>query len=153
MKHLIIFFTFLISLNAFSQDVKQQLLGEWKVVSVDNGEVYYNWEKDSVSVSDELKERLEDPEISKILIQTVKTMYPNKFKFSSTVVTKISGLETTSSFYTIDEKRRLIIIKDKNSIGNEDPFEMSFKILDNLLYLNIPLTDSDTKFVLKKNRP
>ncbi|MEJ6979688.1 hypothetical protein WG906_04455 [Pedobacter sp. P351] len=153
MKPLITFFTFIISLNAFSQDVKQQLFGEWKVVSVDNGEVYYNWEKDSVSVSDEFKERLEDPESSNLLIQLVKTMYPNKFIFSSTAVTQTSNLETSSRSYTIDEKRHLIILKDRNSLGNETPFEMSFRISDKLLYLNMPLTDSETKFVLKKIGP
>lgn len=43
----------------FSQ--KERLVGEWHVVSVDNGQIYWNTKKDSVSLTEEFKSKVSNP--------------------------------------------------------------------------------------------
>ena len=60
MKYYFLLIILAISSNSFGQNV---IIGDWKVVSIDNGEIYYHFRKDSILVS---------PEFSKIELSSTR---------------------------------------------------------------------------------
>lgn len=69
-------------INSIAQE--NPLIGDWKVIAVDNGEFYFNSERDSISLSEEIKSKYNDSSRVEQLKKMAKMIYIDMtFTFSS----------------------------------------------------------------------
>lgn len=146
----IVFFLLLTGL-AFSQT--NSLIGKWEIVAINNGEVYYDFKKDSISIlSDDLKEMYDDESKVDVLKQLMKRLYGNaNFEFKKEVLKMEfqSGMIIESK-YNNDVKRDVIVIQDKNSLNEIVDEEMQYKLFDNRLHLSFNFEETPCLFILEK---
>lgn len=143
---LLLFFCF----KCYSQD--NRIIGKWKAVSVDNGEIYFNIENDSIKLYDVIKEDYN--EVSKIenLKEMTKLVYFSIiFNFDKNgKYQQKSDFAQFNLYYKVNKEKGVILTSD--SIENLDMnfSEMGYKMKDNYLYLEINETEPATNFILKK---
>lgn len=149
-KILISFLLIFICSNSFAQE--NPLLGDWKVVAVDNGEVYFNSERDSVSLPDELKARHSDSAQLENLKKMVRLVYIDQiFTFSSDgQLHQNSQVMSLSSYYRIDPSSSTLRIYESNIEQEIPDYLILYKLKDDRLFLELSVTEPPTKFELKR---
>ena len=151
MKYLLIIFLLIIS--TFSRAQKNSLVGEWKIVSIDNGEIFYNVKNDSISVSPEFTE--EDLDMSQLahLKKITRITYGNTM-FSFDAEGNFSWVfmhgVATKSKYEIDERKQSIKLTGKNDLGQAIVDEFPYKLKNGLLYFTITFQEPYGTYVLEK---
>lgn len=140
---------FFVCLSGFSQT--NSLVGKWKAVAINNGEVYYNVATDSISImSENIKETYNDESKIKFLVDLIKKMYANnRFEFTDIGIFKMtSGFAGTIEYrYKNDSDRNVIVTESlvEDQVNDEMPYE--FK--DNELYFSMT---PELLFILKKEK-
>lgn len=130
------------------------VVGKWKVVAVDNSEVFYNAKTDSISISsEELKETYTNESEIKYLIDLIKKFYTNNhFEFDGNGIYKweMYPAKIMEGKYEDDVKRNVIVIQGKNSFNETTTDEISYKFLDGQLYLTMNFTEPPLLLILEK---
>ncbi|MGJ8593548.1 MAG: hypothetical protein ACSHXF_13435 [Aquaticitalea sp.] len=73
---------FLINLTIlYAQNVPSSIKGEWKIISVDSGDMYLNTKTDSVSMSNQFKEIFSD------LLKLVEVVNVAKLTYNNNLIT------------------------------------------------------------------
>ena len=150
MKKLTLLLFTLVFSHSFAQD--NNLIGKWQVISVDNSDVFYSIQNDSIKVYDSIKEQYNDTSKIEALKDMIKMMYFNTtFTFEKEgKYIQESDMATFNLLYKIDkEKGTILLSNDKLNFDNKTTL-MHYKFVDDILYLEITDTEPSTKFVLKK---
>lgn len=156
MKHLLTLFIILTLTSAYSQ--KSNLVGTWKTLSVDTGQIFINAKTDSVSVSPELKKSKRTAVGLQDAIAGVRVSYSYMHfvfgkdgSFQQYLTERMDVAPLFTGTYTI--KGDSITINVKNRAGNELTKKMPFRIVNSKLHLTIdarPGIDAGTKFILER---
>lgn len=140
-----------ISIFSFSQD-KKSIIGEWKVVSIDNGEVYLNTKTDSVSTTPEFDKKYSNRVIHQDAIAEIRGFSSkNEFVFTENGEFQLYMNSKRNTKYldgdyefTSDNKLNL---KVKGRTGKEMQKELEFEFIDNLLLVKFKY------LATRKNKP
>lgn len=140
----------LLSRHTLAQE--NPLLGDWKVVAVDNGEFYWNIELDSLSLTDGLKLRYSEP----LKVENLKKM-ANMIYIEQTFTFTADGqfiqknqISPLHSFYKIDPKTDSLLIYESELQQDPPDFLICYQLKDNRLYLELKVTEPPLKFELKR---
>lgn len=135
-------------INSIAQE--NPLIGDWKVIAVDNGEFYFNNERDSISLSEELKSKYNDSSRVEQLKKMAKMIYIDMtFTFSSDgQFLQKNQIQPLNSFYKIDPKSSRIWIYESGLQQDSPDFSITYLLKDNRLFMEIPVTEPPTKFEL-----
>lgn len=152
MKTLLFIPIILISLSSLSQS--NSLIGQWKVIGVDNGDVFYNSKTDSISFpSGELKELYNTPSNIKTLVELLKFTYlSNEYIFDENgyCIQKLAPSNTVKLKYENDEQRSVLKFHENNSMGEKVLTEMPYKLSNGLLYLTVTYSEPHGLYILEK---
>ena len=148
-------FTILLIVFGFITDSYSQnenIIGKWKVKSVDNGEFYMNIENDSIALTDIIKETYNDSiKLSKFRDIAYQIYFKQTFSFlENGKYIHDYGFGKLVYSYKIDNKRKIIITSENDFADNNGTIEMPFKIENDVLYIEIPVTEPSVKLKLKK---
>jgi len=150
MKKITLLFFILLFSHSFAQD--NNLIGKWQVISVDNGDVFYNIQNDSIKVYDSIKEQYNDSSKIDTLKDMIKMVY-----FTTTFIFEKEGkyvqkseMATFNLLYKIDKGKGTILLSNDKLNFDSKTTLMYYKIVDSKLYLETTDTEPSTKFVLKK---
>ncbi len=139
------------SIFASSQD-KKSIIGEWKVISIDNGEIYLNTKTDSVSTTTEFDKKYSNKVVRQDAIAEVRGFSSkNEFVFTENSEFQLYMNSKRNTKYldgdyefTSDNNLKL---KVKGRTGKEMQKELEFEFIDNLLLVKF-------KFLAtRKNKP
>ena len=160
MKKTLIIIVFLAySSILFSQEKDSLIVGEWKVISIETQNYYYNSLTDSFSWSKEYKKML--PKLMKdfgyndseeFVESTKKKTTSDKFIFQKDGIylRKCNTQILREGNYSIKSSEKIIDFKDKD----KPEYSMKYSIKKGLLYLTIIFNGNSklkpTKFVLQK---
>jgi len=149
MKRILILF-FLINLTVcFAQNEESNVVGAWKIISANSGDLYLNIKTDSISISKEFKEIFNDSlELSHVINVAKMTYDDNVMEFND------------SGIYTQKIDSELIIkvsYKLKPSVGKINVllkdhvnWEIDYKFINKQLHLTTTLYGKKSELVLKK---
>lgn len=133
----------------FAQNEDSNLKGDWKIISVDNGDFYLNTKIDSVSISNQFKEIFSDSLELNNVINVAKLTYINNITtfgengiYTQTFEPNIIWKGT----YKIKPLDKKIVVTLNDNIN----WEMDYKLIDSLLYLKMGLYNKKTIFVLEQ---
>lgn len=123
---------FLINLTIlYAQNVPSSIKGEWKIISVDSGDMYLNTKTDSVSMSNQFKEIFSD------LLKLVEVVNVAKLTYNNNLITFAENGIFTQKYdpkivqtgtYQINPSINKISVRIKDA-----NWEMDYKIIDELL--------------------
>jgi hypothetical protein len=141
----------------FAQD-NTAIVGEWHVLSVDDGGVYWNTKNDSASISEKVKKTYEKSAVGlQDRVGYTRGTYSHSrfiFEIDGTFREYYSTIENTLLFsgtYTVDSSKGKIFVNVKNRLGHRFDKEMEYKIEGEKLLLNKDnRPDNRIKFVLEK---
>ncbi|SCY98274.1 hypothetical protein [Flavobacterium caeni] len=150
MKNLLKILIFTIPFAAIGQN---DLIGNWQIIAIDNGEIYYHFQKDSLSVYPEFGEtELTTSKLNQVK-SMAKMMYGHtEFSFDKTGTYKwnmMASMEITGN-YIVDETRKIIKLEGENSLGEKSFDDFPFILKDDLLEITVPDSLQLGKFVLKR---
>ena len=153
MRVIFLFVSFLVlALTSFSQK-KSAITGSWKVVSVFDGDIYFNLKTDSVYISPDMQARYPDTAVQKNLIANAKAIYGKmQFHFQSNGIFKQSrgAAFLFSSQFTDIPSKGIIEITSDNSLGEKVTDQIKYELRENQLYLSLQWDESNFDYVLEK---
>lgn len=139
MKYLIIFILFqLIELSTFGQ-CDNSLIGDWKVVSCYNGEVYFNLKNDSSYLTAEIKVLYPDSISQKALVQAAKDIYGSfiyHYDRNGTFDITADSHFFASGKYCFIPTNRILRETTINSLGKEVIENVDAKLQNGFLFLS-----------------
>lgn len=145
---------FILFFAAICSAVQNPIVGDWKVVSVNNGELYYNFEKDSLSVFPEFGEG----ELDSARLGQIKTMA--KFLYSDTrILFDLDGSykwifmkgHEVSGFYIVDEKEKIITLGKQDPLDDSASNKISYELFEGKLLIKLKFTEPQGEFLFEKN--
>jgi hypothetical protein len=145
----------ILSLQAQSKVSKAAVIGKWSLVSVEVPEqVYYNTEKDSISLNETIKKTASADQVAILagmLKQQLGIYAKMSFQFNTdgTVEMRVGDDTKTGATYRIDEEKSMIITKEK------DTAEVSLKaeiLPDNTLRIFTEEEKTKVFLVFRKNK-
>jgi len=148
------FFTFLFLFTCIhlsrAQNDKSLFIGEWKVISIETNDIYYNSKTDSIKVSKEFKKIFSDSlKLDNVLKVTKMTYSDNIYSFreDNTYSQNAKSNPEIKGTYLIKPEKNLIDL-----IINEDGIlTMKYEFITNQLRLSLFRFDKRTTlFVLEK---
>lgn len=113
--------------------------------------VYYNFKKDSISLSDEIKP-LTDETKKKQIVGTLKMVYSGTefhFEKNGTLKYKLMG-DIILGTYKIDTSQSVIEMTSKNSLNDDTTEKVKYNFKKGLLCLFMELEDEMVNLVLEK---
>jgi len=152
-------FTFLSSLILLLAIANGQttIAGKWKIVSIDQPDVYYNCMNDSMSFK-EMAAGFPDTTTQKNTAQMIKATLCNfQFIFKSDSKFKFiadSILIVVEGNYQELPAKKIIQLSNKKSSGLNDfdlPDKIKYLFKDGLLYLSMDGNDEEFELILKKD--
>ena len=130
------------------------IIGKWKLVSIESDGIYYNFKRDSISLSHENKMNYSDSAGIKQLGDRMKSVYSAiRFHFDNDNVFKQSmmGITIDEGSYRTIASKNIVEITTKNSL-NEDVIENAKYYFENgLLHLSMKWEDQLFNLVLEKD--
>jgi hypothetical protein len=146
----ILILLFLINLTvSCAQNEQANVVGEWKIISVNSGDFYLNTKTDSISISKEFKEVFNDSLELDNVINVAKTTYNNnvmEFNDSGIYTQKIDSELRMNGTYEIKPSIGKINVLLKDSVN----WEMDYELVDKQLHLITTLYGKKSEFVLEK---
>jgi len=146
-----VFLSLLVFVSLFGFSQSNSLVGKWKVIALNNSEVFYNVTTDSISImSEDLKETYDNESKMKFLVDLIRKMYTNNsFEFTDKGVFKMtSSLAGTIEYrYKNDIGRSIIVTENLSDDGTN--YEMSYKFKDSQLYLSMT---PELLFILEREK-
>ena len=147
---LIIIFSICFTNYLFAQD--QKIIGEWKVISVDNGEFYRNIETDSISMNEDLKLIYNDSlkmvtfrEMTKGLYFDMTLSFLDNGKFI-----QHAPFAKFEFDFELNESNDTIVVTSNDSKDKIETKELPFWLKNDVLYIEFPWTEPFLKLWLKK---
>ncbi len=143
----------LISASTCSIAQNNALIGDWKIVSIDNGEIYYNVKNDSISIYPEFStEVLSQTPLGQMKNAAKMTYAETKFSFDDkgnfTWMFMPSVVDTLK--YEVDIKTEKITVTGENSLGEAVTEEFSYKIRNNMLHFVVNFEESKGAYILER---
>lgn len=132
-----------------AQNEPKNVVGEWKIISVDSGDFYLNTRTDSVSISNHFKEIFTDSLELENFIKNAKRTYDNnvmEFKESAIYTQRIDSELRMKGTYELKPSIGKIIVLLKDSVN----WEMDYELVDKQLHLTTTLYGEKSEFVLEK---
>ena len=144
--------TLLILINltvSCTQNEQTNVIGKWKIVSVDSGDFYLNTKTDSLSISKEFKKVFNDSLELDNVINVAKMTYNNnimEFNESGIYTQKIDSKLSMNGAYELKPSigKINVLLKDKVN------WEMEYELIENQLHLTTTLYGKKSEFVLDK---
>ena len=127
------------------------IIGKWKIVSVEMAGIYYNFERDSVSLSNDVKSRT-DEFIQEQIVSTVRMVHSDtEFHFEKNGIFKFRLMgNMTPGSYKIDTSQNVIEMTSKNSLNEEVADKVKYNLKKGPLSLFMEFEDEMPEYVLKK---
>src|ERR1700752_3531609 len=129
------------------------IVGVWKIISIYKDGIYYNFKKDSLSLSKENKIKYADKSEEQKLITGLKTFFPTtRFHFEHSGIFKqtMDGNLMFDGTYRNMPSQKTIEIITKNSLNENVAEKVKYIIKNDLLYLSMEWEDEMFDFVLEK---
>ena len=141
---------FLFSFSGNGQ-VDTSIVGVWKIVSIEMAGIHYNFKKDSISVSDEIKPLTDDAKKEQVvgLFKMVYASTEFHFEKNGILRQKLMG-EIILGSYKIDTLQSVIEMTSKNSLNEDATQKVKYNLKKGLLYLFMDLEDEMANVVLQK---
>ncbi len=153
MRALFLLFQFVfLAATAFSQ-INSPIVGSWKVVSVYDGNFYFNLKTDSVFISPEMKSSYPDSLDQLKLITNAKSIYgASQFHFGKdgVFIQTIDTMFVYSGQYADIQSKNIIELTTNNTLGEKLTEQIAYQIKEGLLYLSMKWDDSHFDYVLEK---
>ncbi|MBN7817991.1 hypothetical protein [Algoriphagus pacificus] len=149
-RFLFLFLNFIIPYSLFAQST---LYGDWNIVSINNGELYYNFENDSLLVFPEFGETdLDSSQLVQIKVMSKFLYSENKFQFDQEGNYKwqFRPTEVTTGKYLVFEGKNIITFFQEDP-DEENRIEFPFEIINNQLEVTITFSEPQGKFVYRKS--
>ena len=131
------------------------IVGVWKVISVYTDGIYYNFKKDSISLSKENKIKYADKSEEQKLVTGLKMVFPAiRYHFES----KGKFKQTMDNHFMFDgsyqniPSQKIIEITTKNSLNENVTEKIKCLIENGLLHLSMEWDDEMFDFVLEKEK-
>lgn len=144
----------LIFLFVFSVSMGQNaIVGNWKIVSVTAEELYYDFRKDSISLPEEYQEVYRDSaRLAQAKFGMRMLFGGTKFSFEESGNYKWEFMPEaiTTGKYSVDEKKQVIKLTDFNSVGEETVDDVSYKLTNGYLEIEIDFSDRPGKYILER---
>ena len=141
---------FLLNISVlFSQDGFKNIIGEWKIVSINSDDFYLNVKTDSTWISEEFKELFSDSsEIENVFNVARMTYNNNVMEFSETggYTQKVDGELRMIGTYEIKPSLSKIILLLKDKVN----LEMNYEIVDDQLRLKSSLYGKESTYILER---
>ena len=148
----LIFLLFSFIANA---QIDTSIIGVWKVVSISNQEIYYNYKNDSVSLSRELQALYPDKSEQQKLCMGLKVIVPvDHFHFRSDGIFK-QFMDTILNFegtYKDLPSQKIIELTTKNSFDQNVTEKLNYVIKNGLLYLTMAWYEGEFNLVLDRHK-
>jgi len=147
---IIITLLFLINLTISSaQNKSKNIIGKWKITSVNTGDIYLDTKTDSISISKEFKKVYSDSLQLESVINVAKKTYKNnfmEFNKSGIYTQKIDSVLNMNGTYEINPsiEKINILLKDKVI------WEMGYELIDDKLHLSTTLYGKKSEFILER---
>ena len=139
MKYFIIIILFQITeLPTFGQ-CDESLIGDWRVISCFNGEVYFNLKNDSTFLTPEMKELYPDSTSQWAFIQAAKDIYGSlvyHYAKDGTFIITAEAHYLNSGKYCFIPSDKVVLETTKNSLGKEVVENVNARLENDLLYLS-----------------
>ena len=143
-------FLFLINLTiTCAQTKSENIIGEWKIISVNSRDFYLNTKADSISLSKEFKEVFKDSMQLENIINVAKMNYNNnvmEFIDSGVFNQKINDEIRLYGTYEINPSIKKINVLLKNKVN----WEMEYELVENQLHLTTTVYKKKSEFVLER---
>jgi hypothetical protein len=148
-KTVLLFTLIFTSILAYSQENKP--IGTWKVISIDNGELYYNQKNDMLTIHEKFKDEFgSDIELTKTIIKMTYGETVFVFDKENNYIQK-SQLAEFKLKYKINSKKLKILLFDKENINKKNnTTEIKYHFNNNILILDFSKGDMQMKFELEK---
>ena len=147
---LIIIFSICITNYLFAQN--QNIIGEWKVFSVDNGEFYWNIETDSISMNEDLKLIYNDSlkmikfrEVTKKLYFDMTLNFLDNGKFIQN-----APFAKFEFDFKVNKSNDMLFVTSSEVRVKIETKELPFSLKNDILYIEFPWTEPFLKLWLKK---
>ena len=132
-----------------TQNEQANVIGKWKIVSVDSGDFYLNTKTDSISISKEFKKVFNDSLELYNVINVAKMTYNDnimEFNESGIYTQKIDSKLSMNGTYELKPSigKINVLLKDKVN------WEMDYELIENQLHLTTTLYGKKSEFVLDK---
>jgi hypothetical protein len=128
------------------------VIGTWKIVSVKMADIYFNFNTDSISLPNEVRDKYSDKAEQKKLIDNVSLLFSNtKFQFekNGNLRGTLMG-EVFNGSYRIMPTQNIIELTEKNSLHEDVTDKVKYNLKNGLLNLIMNLDDGEIDLVLKK---
>ena len=148
MKKILTLFCLINLTILYGQNEAESIKGQWKIISVDSGDLFLNTKTDSVAMSEKFKEVFSDSLKYDEVIKVAKLTYKNNimtFAENGIFTQRYDPKIVWTGTYQINPSESKISVSTKNV-----NWEMDYKIIDELLYLKIGPYDNKTEFVLEQ---
>lgn len=112
------------------------LVGKWKVISVFNGEIYFNLKTDSTFLTEEAKQKYPDTLAQKQFIQNAKFIYGTttfEFQRNGVLILDMTSIFQDTSRYCYNSTDKILQHTAKNSYGQELTDTVAVTFRQNLL--------------------
>jgi hypothetical protein len=149
MKRILILL-FLINMTvSCAQNEQANVIGEWKIVSVNSGDFFLNIKTDSISISKEFKEVFNDSlELDNVINVSKMTYKNNVMEFNDNGIFNQKINDKLSMYGTYEIKPSIekinVLLKEKAN------WEMDYKLVENQLHLTTTLYGKKSEFVLER---
>jgi len=141
---------FLINLTiSCAQNEQVNVVGEWKIISVNSGDFYLNTKTDSISISKEFKEVFNDSLQLDNVINVAKMTYNNnvmEFNDSGIYTQKIDSELRMNGTYELKPSIGKINVLLKDNVN----WEMDYELVDKQLHLTTTLYGKNLNSYLRK---
>ena len=130
------------------------IAGNWKLVSIESDGIYYNFKKDSISLSHENKLNNSDSADIKELGDRMKSIYSAiRFHFDKDNVFKQSmmGITIDEGSYRTIASKNIVEITTKNSLNKDVIDKAKYYFEQGLLHLSMKWEDQLFNLVLEKD--
>lgn len=153
MKAIFLLIQFLLLGAASYAQNNSPIIGSWKIVSVSDGDIYFNLKTDSVFISPEMKTSYPDSLDQVKLLSNAKIIYgASQFHFGKDGVFKqtLDTMFLYSGQYVDIPSKNMIELTTSNSLGEKGTVKIPYQIKEGLLYLNFKWEDTHFDYVLEK---
>ncbi|MGB5462588.1 MAG: hypothetical protein WBM92_04420, partial [Aureibaculum sp.] len=132
-----------------AQNEQDEIVGKWKIVSVNSGDFYLNTKTDSITISKEFKKVFNDSLALDNVINVAKMTYNNNvMEFNDSGVFNQMIDNELKMYGTYEIKPSIekinVLLKDKVN------WEMDYELVENQLHLTTTLYGKKSEFILER---
>jgi hypothetical protein len=148
LKH---FLLLLIACSAIAQNDTEFIIGEWSIITMGDSEIFYERKTGEIKLLETSTVTYTKDELGLMKERIEAVFIKNTYKFGSdgkAVLTTGAGEEVSA--YTVDEKKKQIVVTGKNDQGENVDERYQYEIIGKNLRLMIPLSNDTLLVTLEK---